>query len=103
MPPLPLLEGTPLGMNVRPLPASRPLSGGRWLIGVPASPCGGGCASPPLPASFSMAAGSVSLPVSDPRCLRLLGTSSYSEPSLRVSLALRSRPPALPPSPPSSR
>lgn len=86
-PPLPRREGTPLGVNTRGWlalgGAERGVPGvsGPFLVGLGWS-------------SLSEGPGSLvplSLPVSEPRSRRLLGTSSYSEPSLRVSLRFRAR------------
>ena len=113
-PPRPRRDGTPLGVKTRPPRAVEKRAG----AGEGGAPDDGGargtCVSTPslvVGASLSEGARSlswVSLPVSEPRCRRRLGISSYSEPSLRVSLAVRPRggwfgPPVPPPRPSSPR
>lgn len=114
-PPRPLRDGTPLGVKTRPPLVVEKRAG----AGEAGSPEGGGArgtwlSTPSLGGGASLSEGVrslswVSLPVSEPRCRRRLGISSYSEPSLRVSLAVRPRGagwfgiPAPPPRPSSPR
>lgn len=113
-PPRPRRDGTPLGVKTRPPRAVEKRAG----AGEGGAPDGGGAretwvSTLSLVGGASLSEGArslswVSLPVSEPRCRRRLGISSYSEPSLRVSLAVRPRggwfsPPAPPPRPSSPR